>query len=53
MSEKERKTDSDTPSPEIKKDGSNGDGTEKPGLVIDVVLPKKEADGEPDLGKKH
>ena len=48
----ERKTDSDTQSPEIKKDGSNGDGTEKPGLVIDVVLPKKEVE-EPDLGKKH
>ena len=49
----ERKTDSDTQSAEIKKDGSNGDGTEKPGLIIDVVLPKKEADGEPDLGTKH
>ena len=41
-----------TQSPEIRKDGSNGAGTEKPGLVIEVVLPKKEAD-EPDLGKKH
>jgi len=49
----ERKTDSDTQSTEIKKDGSNGEGTEKPGLIIDVVLPKKEADGEPDLGTKH
>ena len=53
MSENERKTNGDPPSPETNKDGSNGDGTEKPGLVIDVVLPKKEADGEPDLGKKH
>ena len=53
MSENERKTDSDTPSAETKKHGSNGDGTKTPGLVIDVVLPKKDADGGPDLGKKH
>jgi hypothetical protein len=52
MIENERKTNGDSPSPEIKKDGSNGDSTEKPGLVIDVVLPKKEAE-EPDLVRKH
>jgi hypothetical protein len=46
------KTNGDTPPPDIKED-SNGDGTEGPGLVIEVVLPKKEADDEPDLGTRH
>ena len=53
MIENEGKTNDDTPSPEIKKDGSNGDGTERLGLIIDVVLPKKEPDDKPDLGNKH
>lgn len=32
---------------------TNGDGQERPGLVIDVVFPKTEPDSERDLGKKH
>ena len=47
-----RKTNGDTPSPEVK-DGSNDDEPEGPGLVIEVVLPKKDGDDEPDLGTKH
>ncbi len=49
----ERKTNGDTPSPEIRKDGSNGDGTEKPGLVIDVVLPNEKPDVERDPNKQN
>ena len=42
----ERKTNGDTPAPEIKKDASDGDGTEQPGLIIDVVLPDEKPDVE-------
>ena len=39
------------PTPEKKQTGGNGE--DKPGLVIDVVLPPKKPEAEPDLGKKH
>jgi hypothetical protein len=52
FSANQRKTNGDTPSPAIKDDSNRG-GTERPGLVIEVVLPRKEADDEPELGKKH
>ena len=48
----ERKTNGDTPSPEIKKDGPGG-GTEQPGLIIDVVLPDEKPDVERDPKKQH
>ena len=49
MTATERNKDADTPTPEIKQDRSNGDGIEKPGLIIDVVLPtdKPEIDRDP------
>lgn len=49
----EHKTNGDTPAPEIKKQGSNGDRTEKPGLVIDVVLPNDKPEVERDPKKQN
>ena len=49
----ERKTNGDTPPPEITKDGSNGDSTEQPGLIIDVVLPDEKPDVERDPKKQN
>jgi hypothetical protein len=43
----------DEKQPEPTGNTSNGNGQEKPGLTIDVILPKKEPDADPDLGKKH
>ena len=48
----EQKTNGDTPSPEIKKDGPKG-GTEKPGLIIDVVLPNEKPEIERDPKKQN
>ena len=42
---------SDQKQSEPTKNTSNGNGQEKPGLTIDVILPKEEPDA--DLGKKH
>jgi hypothetical protein len=50
MTANERKTDGNGHS--SPNENSDGDGQEKPGLVIEVVLPEKKPD-ERDLGKKH
>jgi hypothetical protein len=49
----ERKTNGDTPSPEIRKNGSNATAQRSRGLVIDVVLPKDKPEVERDPNKQN
>ena len=49
----DRKTNGDTPPPEIDTDQSNGDGAEEPALIIEVVLPKEKPDVERDPKKQN
>ena len=47
----ERKPNGDTPSPKSQKDGSNSDATEKPGLIIEMVLPNQRPEVKRDPSK--
>ena len=52
MSGTDQKKDGDGKSPEVNKK-TDGDGTPKPGLIIDVVLPDEKAEVERDPRKEH
>ena len=53
MTGTEQNKDRDGKSPELKKDTSDGDGTRKPGLIIDVVLPDDQKEIERDPKKQN